>query len=902
MLQRLPMVERLRNAVCKLERLLADREKAYDRIERDYPDQYLKMETANERRDRIALVKKTFDKDWLMALDDLNALCKAIRKRQPRIAEMGAEILNTTLCYPDAIAWGRMRLRFEDLDAYVPKLLRFPFEKAFFDNDTESARQTVYRLFLRLLYCLPVGKVKVTVVDPMGLGQAIKPFLGLLKSSRLFPEGKALVYSDEIDKALTSLADGVEHAIQDVFQGKIGGWTEYNAIHRDKSMPYKVLLVFGCPAQFSASSVFQLQRLLEWGPRCGVLPIILMGNVDSKSLDEKNRVLIQDALNANAIQISNLGKQLMSGCAFENLKVDDEDERWPNNQRFEDLISAYAKADSGLRSRVRLLKEMLPKDDQYMSFLSCNGIKTPLGWNEDGDIAELELGAVHSQHHVLVAGSSGSGKSNVLNVIVHGFCSRYSPEELSMYILDYKQGVGAISFINPPLPHAKVVATKADVEFGLTVINHLRTEIDRRSELFKDTGVADFAEYRKKGASLARAVLIIDEFQVLFEDDPHLGREIEKGLTQLFRQGRSYGIHVILLTQTLKGIQAMSMSQLISQIGCRIALACTEEDSAQILCSNNWAAAELHSPPEAIINNSRGAKSANVKFNVPLANDELCAGNMKLLDTLCCVRGLTNNPKIFNGDTLPIIPTMAYFGSHLASSELLIGQTLGLNSEELRINIAETPKTNILIAGAHRRLRHGLFASILRSAISGGTFDEVLVVNGSGEALCREDLESIKNCNREINVFEPSDVNWEELVSGLGGKKRAIVILSFERIKDLQSQGFVPRIGPANTKPTNAQLFKTVVEEGPRQGTCVFAFVDVWKRCNVQGNKETLQFFDRRIAFGMNEDDAGSFVLASGYATAKIKGLDSECKALYCDLSLDKRVWFQPYILKDEEA
>ena len=74
MLQRLPMVERLRNAVCKLERLLADREKAYDRIEREYPDQYLKTETANERRERIALVKKTFDKDWLMALDDLNAL------------------------------------------------------------------------------------------------------------------------------------------------------------------------------------------------------------------------------------------------------------------------------------------------------------------------------------------------------------------------------------------------------------------------------------------------------------------------------------------------------------------------------------------------------------------------------------------------------------------------------------------------------------------------------------------------------------------------------------------------------------------------------------------------------------------------------------------------------------
>ncbi|MBR3956579.1 MAG: cell division protein FtsK, partial [Kiritimatiellae bacterium] len=335
-------------------------------------------------------------------------------------------------------------------------------------------------------------------------------------------------------------------------------------------------------------------------------------------------------------------------------------------------------------------------------------------------------------------------------------------------------------------------------------------------------------------------MVIIDEFQMLFEDDPQLGREIERGLTKLFRQGRSYGIHVILLTQTLKGIQAMSMSQLISQIGCRIALACTEEDSAQILSSNNWAASELHSPPEAIINNARGAKSANVKFNVPLADDEFCAGNMKLLDTLCGVRGISNDPKIFNGDSLPIIPTMAYFKSHLATSEFLIGQTLSLNSEELRINIAETPKTNILIAGAHRRLRRGLFASILRSTISGGTFDEVLVVNGSGAPLSPKDTESIKECDRAINVLEPSGVNWEELANGLGLQKRAILMLSFERIKDLQNQGSLPRIGQTNAKSTAAQLFKAIVEEGPRQGTCVVAFVDVWKRCNVQGNKETL--------------------------------------------------------------
>ncbi len=83
----------------------------------------------------------------------------------------------------------------------------------------------------------------------------------------------------------------------------------------------------------------------------------------------------------------------------------------------------------------------------------------------------------------------------------------------------------------------------------------------------------------------------------------------EKMLNQLLRQGRAYGIHVLLATQTLKGIQSLSMGQLISQIGCRIALACSEEDSAMILSNSNWEASKLSSPPEGIINNFNGIKN-----------------------------------------------------------------------------------------------------------------------------------------------------------------------------------------------------------------------------------------------------------------------------------------------------
>jgi DNA segregation ATPase FtsK/SpoIIIE-like protein len=115
--------------------------------------------------------------------------------------------------------------------------------------------------------------------------------------------------------------------------------------------------------------------------------------------------------------------------------------------------------------------------------------------------------------------------------------------------------------------------------------------------------------------------LIIDEFQVLFSEGRQVAEAAEQLLSQLLKQGRSFGIHILLATQTLKGINAQSIGSIITQLGCRIALACGQEDSAMILGGGNWAAAELRSPPEGIINNANGAKSGNVKFMIPFAGE-----------------------------------------------------------------------------------------------------------------------------------------------------------------------------------------------------------------------------------------------------------------------------------------
>lgn len=82
---------------------------------------------------------------------------------------------------------------------------------------------------------------------------------------------------------------------------------------------------------------------------------------------------------------------------------------------------------------------------------------------------------------------------------------------------------------------------------------------------------------------MPRVLLVIDEFQILFSESRQVAEAAEQLLSKLLKQGRSFGIHILLATQTLKGINAQSIGSIITQLGCRIALACGQEDSAMIL-------------------------------------------------------------------------------------------------------------------------------------------------------------------------------------------------------------------------------------------------------------------------------------------------------------------------------
>ena len=371
-------------------------------------------------------------------------------------------------------------------------------------------------------------------------------------------------------------------------------------------------------------------------------------------------------------------------------------------------------------------------NSDYWGHVAVQGVQVPIGWTSDGEIVPFSIGGVNTEHHVLLAGRSGSGKSNLLHVLIHSLCHTYSPSELNIYLLDYKQGTEFSVYASPPLPQAKLVATESDPEYGVTVLAHLTGELEKRAREFKSRSVRDFYEYRETSAAeLPRILLIIDEFQILFSEGRQVAEPAEKMLNQLLRQGRAYGIHVLLATQTLKGIQSLSMGQLISQIGCRIALACSEEDSAMILGNNNWEASKLSSPPEGIINNSNGAKSANQRFLIPFADRELCKDHIVKITQVADQRGYCGSTKVFNGSRLPEMPAIDWFNSRNHETiQLHLGERLSFEAEPLSLALVNRPSSNLLISGYNDAIHDGLLASILQSLDSQNGIDEIIYFNG----------------------------------------------------------------------------------------------------------------------------------------------------------------------------
>lgn len=444
---------------------------------------------------------------------------------------------------------------------------------------------------------------------------------------------------------------------------------------------------------------------------------------------------------------------------------------------------------------------------------------------DDGGEAILEIG--DRVPHVLIGGTTGSGKSNLLHSLIVQLCKRYSPDEVSLYLLDFKQGVEFNKYAYPvTLPHAQLIATEADVEYGLSVLQHIVAETDRRFKLFKDANCTQYSDYRKSNpdAILPRVIVLIDEFQELFvaKETPLIFACMRK----IVKQGRAAGIHLVMATQTLKGLGNMgsNFSEIESQFSGRIALKCSASESSTILGSsfgaNNEAAAYINIP-FAIMNTNSGLEASNIKFSVPKTDDFVFEATKEIFQEWQR-KGHVSHTKLFRGDLLPVIPDKSAFLSE--KTEILLGETANYESGKYRIELTDKDRENLLICGYDKRILPSIKQTVLLSALGCKAVDEIVFVGsdsisfGSGFDMCFDNLKDFAK-----NMIDEGDNIWN--------KRRIIVMNNSNPVSEIGYPN-TPYVQPSAPE---AKWFKDYLANSAAHGTHIIAFFDESSQFRMSG-------------------------------------------------------------------
>ena len=181
-------------------------------------------------------------------------------------------------------------------------------------------------------------------------------------------------------------------------------------------------------------------------------------------------------------------------------------------------------------------------------------MSVPIGVDSAGNKVCLDIHERGHGPHGLVAGTTGAGKSELLQTYVLSMCTQFHPYEVGFIIIDFKGGGMANQF--KKLPHLNGTITNIDGKQVNRSLMSIKAELMKRQRLFAEAGVNaidNYIDLYKKGqvsVPLPHLILIVDEFAELKSDQP----EFMKELISAARIGRSLGVHLILATQKPSGV------------------------------------------------------------------------------------------------------------------------------------------------------------------------------------------------------------------------------------------------------------------------------------------------------------------------------------------------------------
>lgn len=799
----------------------------------------------------------------------------------------------------------------------LPLLLTYPLEGSLLIETTnagaDEAMQALNNVVFRLLSTTPPGKLSFTVFDPVGLGQNFAGLMHLADYEESHINSRIWTQTNQLEEKLAELNEHMEKVIQMYLRNEYPTIAEYNARAGTIAEKYHFLVIADFPVNFSDTALRRLINIASSGARCGVYTLI--------QWDRRQGLppgFVPDELRKHSVGLvrSEKGFEFQGGkIAGARLVLD-----VPPSPEFATHF-LHQIGESGKDSnRVEVpFSQVTPKDEQIWTEHTAEELRVPIGRSGATKLQYLEIGK-GTRQHALVAGKTGSGKSTLFHVAITNLALWCSPEEVEFYLVDFKKGVEFKGYATRRLPHARVIAIESDREFGLSVLHRVDEELRRRGDLFRELGVQDLAGYKRAGGKefMPRSLLMIDEFQEFFTEEDRVSQGAAVLLDRIVRQGRAFGIHVVLGSQTLGGAYTLARAT-IGQMVIRIALQCNEADAYLIMDQDNPAPRLLSRPGEGIYNDAAGAIEGNSPFQAVWISEEerdQCLEKIRARADQTPKR--YPGPFVFEGnapadvrDNLPL-RTLLENGSAapVAQARVWLGAPNSIKGPTEAV-FQRQSGNNLLIVGQsdERALTLLAMSLISLSAQYPKGAARFIVLNSAGPGTPQRDFleRVIRAIPHEVVDVKGGEVG--EVMNGLdaGMKERAgeeaianapetfVLIHGLQNYKKLKMEdefGFSSSEGQA-VQPS--AVLQNLISEGPNRGFHVIITCDTYNNVNRFIGRKSLSEFEMRVLFQMSANDSASLI---DEPTASTLGLN---RAIFYNDREGYTETFRPYALPGNE-
>ena len=794
-------------------------------------------------------------------------------------------------------------------------------------TDRTYAQSLIQPLLLKLFLSFPAGKLEATMIDPLELGASFPdiPKIAEGPNSARIIDTKIWSKERDIENAIATLRQRLEDLTQ--------------AYGRDmesrlKNEPVKALAITDFPLGFTETSLKDLHAIVRNSASLGVCVLICVNNEELEKLKKRHGNLVAE-IEQSLVEVQVKNQKLY-------FKEDESQRLYFEPDSMQDVFENKKEILSILRDSIDRHKDPVVSFNDIFPFDifdsnnwftgSRSEISIPIGGKGANTIVKMTLGRGGGsvEHHALVAGKTGAGKSTFLHALILSTMITYSPNDVQMYLVDFKEGVEFSIYSKYRLPSLRVVAINSEREFGLNILKELCTELESRTKQFTRYGVSDILSYSEIPGvpKIPKLLLIFDEVQELFrsgDTNDNISSESLSYIGKLVMQGRAMGIHLIFAAQDFSNCPGLD--KYFSQMPIRIAIKSTEEGSASILGANNSGVHSLQQKPAgtAIYNNGGGADSANNLFKVAYASEEERKSIVEALDEYYFDPAieslyedketrvlLTNAQDDVKNEINRLIyggrDTIEHIGKTKSGYGLLLGQGFGRKSRFVT-ELQTKQGDNLLVVTKEEKTALSIFELAAMSLL----YEELHTSCDKANALiyiidlfadeladgdcdfdyleeCFEKQIKIAKIGEASNMIESIYNTVMARAEGSVSSDERIFLLFFgiDRARRLRQVKVYDN--DANDELTPMEMLQKILQYGPKYGVNSIIWSEGVRGVSLMLGDRYESLFDKRIAFRLNDDDMDLLV-----AETSNKLLGSQT-AVYMDVSCDiKNTHFRPY-------